>query len=47
MASRVATHTVAIDGLGIGRRRASVTRAPLVEGRNIGGADEVLGIEAL
>jgi len=47
MASRIATHTVEIDALGIGRRRTNVARAPLVEGRNIGGADGVLGIDAL
>jgi len=47
MASRVATRTVAIDGLGIGQRRTNVARAPLVEGRHIGGADGVLGIDAL
>ena len=47
MASRVATQTVAIDGLGIGQRRTNVARAPLVEGRHIGGADGVLGIDAL
>lgn len=47
MASRVATETVAIDRLGLGRRRTNVARVPLVDGRNIGGADGVLGIDAL
>jgi len=47
MASRAATHTVAIHQLGIGQRRTNVARAPLVEGRHLGGADGVLGIDAL
>jgi predicted aspartyl protease len=47
MASRVATHTVAITGLGIGQRRVDVPRAALVDGLHIGGADGVLGLDAL
>lgn len=47
MASRVATHTVALIGLGIGRRRTDVPRVALVEGPHIGGADGVLGLDAL
>ena len=47
MASRVATHTVAITDLGIGQRRTDVPRAVLVDGQHIGGADGVLGLDAL
>ena len=47
LASRVATHTVSIDGLRIGQRSANIARAPLVDGQHIGGADGVLGIDAL
>jgi len=47
MASRVATHAVAINGLGIGQRRTDVAMAPLVDAQHIGGADGVLGIDVL
>ena len=47
IASRVPIETVAIDGLGLGPRRINVARVALVEGRHIGGAEGVLGIDAL
>lgn len=47
VASSVPTHTVALTGLGIGQRRTDVPRAALVQGQNIGGADGVLGLDAL
>jgi len=47
VASRVAAETVAIDGLTLGRNRTNLPNAPLVERRHIGGADGVLGIDAL
>ncbi|WP_152608574.1 retropepsin-like aspartic protease [Croceibacterium mercuriale] len=47
VASRLATHTVAMTGLMIGQRRTDELRAVLVEGQNIGGADGVLGVDAL
>lgn len=47
VASRLATHTVAITGLTIGQRRIDVPRAVLVDGQHISGADGVLGVDAL
>ena len=47
VASSVVTQTVALDGLGLGSRQTSVAQVPLVDRRNIGGADGVLGVDAL
>jgi predicted aspartyl protease len=47
VASSVVTQTVALDDLGLGSRTTSIARVPLVESGNIGGADGVLGVDAL
>jgi len=47
VASSVVAQTVALNKLGLGSRTTSIARVPLVEARNIGGADGVLGADAL
>ncbi|MEO6042239.1 MAG: aspartyl protease family protein [Croceibacterium sp.] len=47
IASRRQIETAAIDGMELGRRNFNVATAPLVDGANIGGADGVLGLDAL
>lgn len=47
MSSRRPIQTVAVDGIGLGKRLFNIAVAPIVARQNIGSADGILGIDSL